>query len=232
MTARECDTARVRLVVRALFAFGVLVSTAAVTYPGGTWLRRASVGFSFWNNFWCDLLSTRALNGQSNLLGAVLARAAFACFALALFGFWPLACSLARSTAFDAAHANPERPHALARGAGRFGALSLLLVAVVPAATSELIHGVAVVVSAGASLAAVSLLLPGLVRCGEHKAAWLAVATLVVFVVCLVDYVSRGALGGAAWLAGAQKIATALLLAFMVHVLMRGRTGDARTTAG
>lgn len=204
------------LIVRALFVFGLLVSTAAGLYPGGTWQRRSSVGFSFWHNFWCDLLSTRALNGQSNLFGAVLARAAFVSFALALFRFWPLV----------AARANPERPHALARGAGRFGAVSLLAVAVVPAATSQLIHGVAVVVSAGASLAAVSMLLPGLVRRGERKAAWLAAATLVVFVVCLLDYVLLGALGGAAWLAGAQKIATALLLAFMVHVLMRERAGE------
>lgn len=212
------DTARVRLIVRALLAFGVLVSTAAAMYPGGTWQTRSSAGFSFWNNFWCDLLSTRALNGHTNLPGAVLARAAFASFALALFRFWPLV----------AVRANPESPHAVARGAGRFGALSLLAVALVPAATSQLIHGVAVVVSAGASLAAVSMLLPGLVRRGEHKAAWLAVATLVVFVLCLADYVSRGALGGAAWLAGAQKIATALLLAFMVHVLMRERAEEAR----
>ncbi|MEY4508397.1 MAG: hypothetical protein RLZZ450_519 [Pseudomonadota bacterium] len=209
----DFDTARVRLIVNALVTFGVLVSTAAAVYPGGTWQQRASLGFSFWNNFWCDLLSTRALNGQTNLLGASLARVAFACFALALFQFWPLV----------AAHANPERPHATARGAGRFGAVSLLAVAVVPAATSQLVHGVAVVVSAGASLAAVSMLLPGLLRQGEHKAVWLATSTLVVFVVCLLDYVSRGALGGAAWLAGAQKIATALLLAFMVHVLMRER---------
>jgi hypothetical protein len=212
------DTLPVRRIVWSLAAFGVLVSTSAALYPGGTWQRRGSVGFSFWHNFWCDLLSTRALNGQSNLLGAVLARAAFACFAFALFWFWPLV----------ATRANPERPHAMARSLGRFGALSLLAVALVPAATSQLINGVAVVVSACASLAAVCTLLPGLSRRREHTAVGLAAATLVVFVVCLVDYVSRGALGGAAWLAGAQKIATTLLLAFMVHVLIRERASAAR----
>jgi hypothetical protein len=214
------DTLGVRVIVRALFAFGVLVSAAAAVYPGGTWLRRRSPGFSFWNNFWCDLLSTRALNGQDNLLGASLARAAFGCFALALFQFWPLV----------ALRANPERPHTVARGIGRLGASCLLAVAVVPAATSQLVHGIAVVLSAGASLAAVCLLLPGLVRRREYTAAWLATATLAVFVVCLGQYVSQGVWGGGggAWLAGAQKIATALLLAFMVHVLMREQQSPVR----
>ena len=206
--------------VRALFAFGVLITGAALAYPGGTWSERARPGFSFWQNFWCDLLSTRALDGRSNLLGASLSRAAFACFALALFQFWPLV----------AARANPERPSRVAQRLGRVGALSLLAVAVVPAATSQLGHGIAVVGSTVAALLAVSVLLPGLVRRREHGAALLGVATLAVSVLCLAQYVYQGCFGGdvGAWLAGLQKIATALLLAFMVQVLMRARVA-ART---
>lgn len=201
--------------LRALLAFGVLITSSALAYPGGTWRERSRPGFSFWHNFWCDLLSTRALDGQPNLLGAGLSRAAFVCFALALFQFWPLV----------AARAEPARPSPSARLIGRFGAASLLAVALVPAATSQLLHGIAVVTSAGASLVAVSVLLPGLLRRRERAAALLAVATLAVSLLCLGQYVYQGCLGGGggAWLAGMQKIATALLLAFMVQVSMRAR---------
>jgi hypothetical protein len=211
----------VPLTARALFAFGVLITSAALAYPGGTWRDRSSPGFSFWNNFWCDLLSTRALDGRSNLLGAGLSRAAFVCFALALFQFWPLV----------AVRANPARPSRAAQTLGRVGAASLLVVALVPAATSQLGHGVAVVSSTSAALLAVSVLLPGLVHRREHGAALLGVTTLAVSLWCLGLYVYQGCFGGAvgAQLAGLQKIATALLLAFMVHVLMRSRVGSSLT---
>ena len=38
-------------------------------YVGGA---KASPGFSFWGNFWCDLLHAPALNGAPNERGALL----------------------------------------------------------------------------------------------------------------------------------------------------------------
>jgi hypothetical protein len=100
----------------------------------------------------------------------------------------------------------------------------LLAVAWVPAATSEVVHGVAVVASAGSSVVAVGLLLPGLVRRGERGAACLGLATLFAAVLCLGQYVYQGCGGGdATWLAGMQKVTTACLLAFMVQLLVRPR---------
>jgi len=192
-------------------AFGVLLTSAAVAYPGGTWHEPGRVGFSFWNNFWCDLLSSRALNGEANALGAALARAAFALFAYALHRFWPLA--VARAHASGAAlHATPI---------GRFGAGCLLAVALVPAASSQVVHGVAVVVSAGTSLVAIGLLLRGLQRSGQVGALQLGSATILVALLCLGQYVHQGCCGGrdASWLAGMQKITTIFLLAFMVRLL-------------
>lgn len=212
---------RVAVVARALLAFGVLISASAWAYPGGTWRTRASPGFSFWQNFWCDLLSTRALNGQSSWLAAGLSRAAFACFALALYRFWPLA----------AERASPARPSPTAQKAGQLGALCLLAVAVVPAASSQLLHAVAVLLATGSSLFGVSLLLRALLRQGEPVAALLGLATLLVSGLCLALYVVQG-LGYADVdaLAGLQKLATAPLLAFMVQLLLRSRSPRARAS--
>jgi len=218
----------VRVVTRALFAFGVLITSSALAYPGGTWTHRSSPGFSFWHNFWCDLLSTRALDGRPNLLGSLLARAAFAAFALALVRFWPLAIALSGGAAQrdnpNAATDEPREPGRAARLTGQSGAICLLVVALVPAATSQTLHGVAVLVSAGASVAAAAMLLPGLWRNGERTAVALGTLTLMLAVVCLVQYVYQGVGGHVAhWLAGMQKITTAGLLAFMVHLLQRAR---------
>lgn len=203
------------LPLHALLGFGVLITSAAVAYPGGTWRDPARPGFSFWHNFWCDLLSSPAINGEPNWLGAILARLAFALFAYALFRFWPLAAQRAGVT--GAGESTGAR-------LGRFGAFALLAVALVPSATSEIAHGVAVVVSASASLVALGTLLPGLFRRGERSAAMLGVSTLLVALVCLIQYVYQGAFaasGDPGWLAGMQKVTTALLLAFMVRLLIR-----------
>jgi hypothetical protein len=201
-----------------LFAFGALLSAAALAYPGGTWEEPAREGFSFWHNFWCDLLHIEAVNGQSNVLGSGLARLAFLCFAFALYRFWPLA----------AACAGPQRALQSAQRLGRFGALTLLAVALIPSAISELVHAIAVVTSAGASLTAVGMLLRPLIRRGERVTAALAAVTVAVALLCLTQYVYQGCGGGesASWLAGMQKITTFGLLALMVRVLVRTHATD------
>ena len=203
------------VVARSLLAFGVLITASALSYPGGTWRSRASPGFSFWQNFWCDLLSTEALNGQPSWLAAGLSRAAFACFALALYRFWPLA----------AERASPALPSPVAQRAGKLGAACLLAVALVPAASSQLLHALAVLLSTGGSLFGVSLLLRGLLRQRERMAALLGLATLLISGLCLALYVFQGVAGtDVRSLAGLQKIATAALLAFMAQLSLRAHS--------
>tara|TARA_R110002050_G_scaffold286468_3_gene436995 strand:+ start:81760 stop:82425 length:666 start_codon:yes stop_codon:yes gene_type:complete len=48
----------------ALFLF--FYSLAAINYPGGSWNVPNKTGFSFWNNYLCDLLDTYAINGELN----------------------------------------------------------------------------------------------------------------------------------------------------------------------
>lgn len=39
---------------------------AAMNYPGGSWIAPDQDGFSFWNNYLCDLLDVYAINGEAN----------------------------------------------------------------------------------------------------------------------------------------------------------------------
>ncbi len=39
---------------------------AAINYPGGSWVLPDQDGFSFWNNYLCDLLDVYAINGEIN----------------------------------------------------------------------------------------------------------------------------------------------------------------------
>jgi hypothetical protein len=46
--------------------FVVLYVIATFFYPGGSQLDKNSVGFSWANNYWCNLLNENAINGQPN----------------------------------------------------------------------------------------------------------------------------------------------------------------------
>lgn len=49
-----------------LALFVLLYVLAAFSYPGGSWAMPLQNGFSFWNNYLCDLLDTYAINGDIN----------------------------------------------------------------------------------------------------------------------------------------------------------------------
>jgi hypothetical protein len=46
--------------------FILLYLLAALNYPGGSWIILEQKGFSFWNNYLCDLLDHYAINGELN----------------------------------------------------------------------------------------------------------------------------------------------------------------------
>ncbi|TJY33929.1 hypothetical protein [Pontimicrobium aquaticum] len=50
-----------------ILIFVVLFVYAASLYPGGSQADINSVGFDWFNNFWCNLMLENALNGQENL---------------------------------------------------------------------------------------------------------------------------------------------------------------------
>ena len=46
--------------------FVVLYIVATLLYPGGSQVDKNSIGFSWTNNYWCNLLNDNAINGQHN----------------------------------------------------------------------------------------------------------------------------------------------------------------------
>ena len=68
--------------------FVVLYIIAAVLYPGGSQVDKNSVGFSWLNNYWCNLLNENAINGQHNPAKPVALAGMFVlCLTLTFFWF-------------------------------------------------------------------------------------------------------------------------------------------------
>lgn len=47
-------------------SFVLFYVVAALHYPGGSWVAPKQSGFSFWNNYLCDLLDIHSINGEPN----------------------------------------------------------------------------------------------------------------------------------------------------------------------
>lgn len=60
---------------------------AALNYPGGSWVLLDQDGFSFWNNYLCDLLDVYAINGEINS-GRSYAIIALSFLCIGLFWLW------------------------------------------------------------------------------------------------------------------------------------------------
>lgn len=68
--------------------FGALYVTAAFYYPGGSPFNKELKGFSWTQNYWCNLLGKEALNGQINPARPVaLAATVLLCTSLICFWF-------------------------------------------------------------------------------------------------------------------------------------------------
>lgn len=68
--------------------FVVLYVVATLLYPGGSQADKNSVGFSWANNYWCNLLNENAINGQGNPAKPVAMTGMFVlCLTLAFFWF-------------------------------------------------------------------------------------------------------------------------------------------------
>ncbi len=66
--------------------FVILYVTATFYYPGGSQFDKNATGFSWANNYWCNLLSDTSINGQENTAQPVaLIAMFFLCTALSIF---------------------------------------------------------------------------------------------------------------------------------------------------
>lgn len=72
-----------------MLVFLILYVVAALKYPGGSWKVPEASGFSFWNNYLCDLLDDYAVNGMLND-ARYFARAALAFLCSSILLIWIL----------------------------------------------------------------------------------------------------------------------------------------------
>ena len=71
------------------FLFVILYVIAAFLYPGGSGADKTAIGYNWTNNYWCNLLSEKAINGQANTARPVAVIAMFI-LCLSLSTFWIL----------------------------------------------------------------------------------------------------------------------------------------------
>jgi hypothetical protein len=68
--------------------FVLLYFIATLYYPGGSQIDKNAVGFSWQNNYWCNLLNEQAINEQPNAAKPIAMAAMFVlCITLILFWF-------------------------------------------------------------------------------------------------------------------------------------------------
>ncbi len=70
-----------------MLLFVLFYILAALKYPGGSWIMPEQNGFSFWNNYLCDLLDQNAINGELNT-ARFFARTALTVLCLSLVLLW------------------------------------------------------------------------------------------------------------------------------------------------
>ena len=85
--------------------FGILLFVlfyilAALKYPGGSWVMPQQNGFSFWNNYLCDLLDQNAINGELNT-ARYFARTSLTVLCLSLVLLWYYLPSLFKGKNFN-----------------------------------------------------------------------------------------------------------------------------------
>jgi hypothetical protein len=69
-----------------IIIFIVLYFIATFYYPGGSQVDHNSIGFSWINNYWCNLLNENAMNGQHNSAKPIAMSAMLVlCFSLSFF---------------------------------------------------------------------------------------------------------------------------------------------------
>jgi hypothetical protein len=69
------------------FLFIILYIIAALLYPGGSLADKTSIGYNWTENYWCNLLYDKAINGQANTAKPV-AVAAMLVLCISLSVFW------------------------------------------------------------------------------------------------------------------------------------------------
>jgi len=206
--ARGLNRIAPRATLVGLSATAVLMAAAGAFYPGGTWAEQARVGHAFWENFWCDLLRERALNGHPNPVASELALLGMVAFGATTLLHWLV---LARRLAASWAR--------WVLATGILSSLAVVLLALTPSDRFSALHAAAVVGAGPAFFAAAIAGALGQWRDPERRrvASW-ALVGVGLTVVNVVQY-ARQVYGGAdyaVWLPAIQKGATLCFVAWIL----------------
>lgn len=209
------------LTVGGVLGFLLLTGVSALRYPGGTQADRASEGYSFFGNYWCDLYRSRALNGADHTTGAQLAQLGALAVVLAIFaGLW---CA---SAWLDGA-----RVRRATRALSGVACLGMLAIPLTPADRYGRLHFVVIGVAAVPALLALGLASAAVLRGTARAMPPMRGLRALTWVTCgaarlhFAHYVAE-LIGGPAYGVGVpavQKVVTLLILAWLVAVALTPR---------
>lgn len=203
-----------RLTIAATLSSAALLAASMLCYPGGDRFDASGTGYRFWHNFLCDLLMTRAWNGEPNAVGPMLAL--LSALVIMLGGFLPLSFCCRRLPWF-------------AKATGLMSTATALFMCVQVIFDLPIDHGAIVLVFALCSLLASVPVLRELRATESAKiprvAGWLvfAIASVTGVFFALTEW---GVLDVTPLLPSAQKILWMATITWLV-LTARSRRGDA-----
>ena len=200
-----------------LGVFLVLLVSAALVYPGGSWADPSATRFDWLRNYWCDLLRPTTAGGRPNGTAVALARCAFVALAGSLAAFWLAAAPLVPA----------RRLARLMVAAGLVSALAVVAIAWLPHGEQNLPHSIATLSAGGLGALAVGLLLVGSRSVGplmSARHAW-GLALLLAALVNIVTYVDIAWVDPRdnALVPAAQKVATPIFALWVLSTVRAAR---------
>jgi hypothetical protein len=201
-------------IVVAVTGFLTLELAATSLYPGGTWWHPRSRGYTFWENYLCDAMQQRAINGLPNR-GAPLAALAMLLLVVGLAAMWAGVPRLFVR----------EARGRVARALGLTSAIATLALVALPADRFGAWHGRAVILAGLPGLCASALTVAELLRfdAAASLAGWFGAAWLVAALVDFLPYSIHLARGtdGSTFFPATQKLALGFLLLWMLAIAHR-----------
>jgi hypothetical protein len=192
---------RLLLPVWGIIIFCILYIISAALYPGGNDSDKTTIGFSWQHNYWCELISSQAQNGQSNTARPV-AITALLVLTISLVIFW---------------YQVPQLFHT--RNAGsliiRYCGISSMLV--MPLLLTG-IHDTVINLAGGLGCIAIALLLVKLYNHRMYFLFWQGIAGLLICAANNYIYYTKGLLH---YLPVIQKISFVFFLLWFVQLCIK-----------
>ncbi len=212
MSGRGSAAAWVRAGVVASLA---LLAAAAWCYPGGAPGQPSRAGYSFWDNYLCDLFRSVAINGAENDIGQALATAGALCVVLSIWGGFALAAQRLPWS---------RRSQRVVVALGSVACLAMLAVPLTPADRVGRLHFVVVGLAALPSWATLGLLTLGLTRSGARTTRLERGLTRLAFALSTLHFAHYVAelVGGPRYgvgVAAIQKVVTGVDLVWVSYIV-------------